>query len=174
MAAAKRTETSRGALALAVASVALVGVASWAIVKGRSQLGGAAAAAAGATLVISAVLVRRSGRLLDRVVGSLGDRAFDAGVFGSLAWAFRWEDAATSAAALVAVAAGSVSAYIRARGQSLGYQLEESPGYRTLRYGLVSVGLLAGLATAGVIAAAGLAIVTALLRASQVAKEERA
>ena len=70
--------------------------------------------------------------------------------------------------------ASFLSAYVRARGAALSYSVEESHVTRGVRYALVTVGLLFGWLTWAVWAAAALSLLAAVVRTSQVAREERA
>ena len=69
-----------------------------------------------------------------------GDRLFDGCVLGALAWVSRTADPWLAAGALLALAAGFLASYIRARGGSLGYGIEEGVVTPAIRYGLVSAG----------------------------------
>ncbi len=108
------------------------------------------------------------------MVLSFADRAFDGAILASVAWVTRTDDPATAAGALVALAAGYLAAYIRARGAALGYLVEESAGTRAIRTGLISVALLAGWTAWAFFVVALWMLLVAMVRASQVAKEERA
>jgi hypothetical protein len=163
-----------GARIALLAAAVLVAIATWLILDDRSVAAGGAVLAASALLVLGAAIARRIDDVLLRVLDSVVDRGFDGGLLSSIAWVERTVDPAASAGALVALAAGFLGSYVRARGTSLGYGVEESPVTRALRYGLVSAGLLSGRTTAAVWAVAGLGTVSALVRATQVAKEERA
>jgi hypothetical protein len=156
---------------LCVAATVAIAVSTWSLLSRRPELAGWAAATAGAALVAGGVLLRPSDRL-GRVLLSFADRLFDGCVLGALAWATRSEDPGLAAGALVALAAGFLASYIRARGGSLGYGIEEGIVTPALRYGLISVGLIAGWAWT-VWAVAVLMLLASVVRASQVAKEER-
>lgn len=160
-------------LLFAAAAIA-VGSATWLVLDRRLEAGGAATAAAGVVLVAGAVAARRGGRSRERMLDSFADRAFDGFVFASIAWATRRADPGAAAAALVALGAGFLAAYVRARGESLRYQVEESVVTRGIRYAVVSVGLLTGWLTAALSVVAAFTFLAGLVRASQVAKEERA
>jgi CDP-diacylglycerol--glycerol-3-phosphate 3-phosphatidyltransferase len=170
---ARASDATRARLLFAGAT-ALVGAATWLVLEVGTGWAGAAAGGSGALILAGAALAGRGGSARERMLGSAVDRAFDGCVLAAVAWVTREPDPAISAGALLALAAGFLAAYVRARGQSLGYQVEESPVTRALRYAAVSLGLATGELGAGVYAAAGIAILTALVRASQVAKEERA
>ncbi len=153
---------------------ALVGVATWLVLDGRGGQAGWAAAGAGALILAGSALGRLHPRAPGQMLVSFADRAFEGCVFAAIAWEARAGDPAISAAALVALSAGFLAAYVRARGESLGYRIDESLGWRGLRYGVISLGLVTGWLAGAVYAAAALAILTALVRTSQVVKEERA
>jgi hypothetical protein len=76
-----------------------------------------------------------------------------------------------AAAALIALAAGFLASYIRAKGGSLGYGIEEGVVTPILRYALFVVALLFDAAWA-IWAMAAINVLAAAVRASQVAKEE--
>jgi len=76
--------------------------------------------------------------------------------------------------AVVAMCASFLSSYVRARGAALGYSIEESHVNRSLRYALVSAGLLFGWLAWTVWAAALVSVLAAAVRTGQVAREERA
>jgi CDP-diacylglycerol--glycerol-3-phosphate 3-phosphatidyltransferase len=160
-------------LLFAAAAIA-VGSATWLLLGGRLAAGGAATSAAGALLVGMGVAGQRRGTRLPRVLASFADRAFDGCVLASIAWTSREVEPSAAAVALAALGAGFLAAYIRARGESLGYQVEESVVTRAIRYALVSVGLLAGWLTGSLSVLVAFTVLAALIRVSQVAKEERA
>lgn len=160
--------------ALVVAGVALAGAAAWAILDRREILAGAFVAASGIVLIAAGILARRAAAPLELVLDSVADRLFDGLVLSAIAWAARDSDPATSLGALVAMAAGFLGSYVRAKGASLGYGVTESPRTRAVRYGLVAAGLLGGVLSWTVWAAATVSILASIVRSSQVAKEERA
>lgn len=163
------------ARALMGLGVVLAGLGAWAILDGRLRAGGVAVTGSAIALTVAGVLARRSAVPLDLVLDSLADRTFDAVVLGAIAWSARDADPGTSLGALIALAAGFLGSYVRAKGASLGYGVVESPRTRALRYGLIAVGLLVDDALGwGVWAAAVVSILASLVRSSQVAKEERA
>jgi hypothetical protein len=73
----------------------------------------------------------------------------------------------------VALAAGFLASYIRARGGSLGYGIEEGIVTPALRYGLLSLALVLGWTSWAIWVVAVLTLLAATVRSSQVAKEER-
>ena len=156
---------------LCLAAAVAIGGSTWLLLLRRPEPAGWAALAGGAALVAGGVLLRPTDRL-GRVLLSFGDRLFDGCVLGALVWVTRAGDPTLAAGALVALAAGFLASYIRARGGSLGYGIEEGIVTPALRYGLISTGLIAGW-TWAVWAVAVLMLLASGVRASQVAKEER-
>jgi hypothetical protein len=110
----------------------------------------------------------------DRMLDELLDRAWDGAVFGAIAWVERLPDPHVAGGALVALCASFLSAYVRARGASLAYSMEESHVTRGVRYSLVVAGLAFGWLDVTVWAAAALSLLTVVVRMTQVAREERA
>jgi hypothetical protein len=157
----------------AFAAIATV-LAGWAILERRFESAGWGALAAGLLLIGAGSIVRETDRPREWLVLSLADRAFDGVVFGGLAWVLRGTDPGTAAGALVALVAGFLAAYVRARGGSLGYGVEASVIVPALRSLVIAIGLLAGWTPAAVWIVAALLVLTSIVRASQVAKEERA
>lgn len=157
---------------LCLVAITGIGIAAWRLLAREPEVAGWAALAAGACLVLAGGLLR-SGDRRARVVLSFADRAFDGLVLGALAWVTRIADPSIAAASLVALAAGFVASYIRARGGSLGYGIEEGVVTPVLRYGLVSLALILGWTSWAIWVVAGLMLLAAGVRASQVAKEER-
>jgi hypothetical protein len=108
-------------------------------------------------------------------------RGFDAAIdfqglikSASLAWVSRAFDRSLAAAALVALAAGYLASYIRAKGGSLGYGIEEGIVTPVVRYALLALALLLGWDAWAIWTIAAVNVLAAAVRASQVAKEERA
>jgi len=130
--------------------------------------------AAGAGLLLGAVL-SHGGRLLrERTLDSFVDRWFDGVVLGSIVWTQRPDASFGSAAALVAMSASFLGSYIRARGNSLDYRIEESMLTRAVRYALIVLALLFDLHPWLLWTLAAVMLLAAFVRLSQVAKEERA
>ncbi len=154
-----------------VASLGIV-VSTWQLLERRVEAAGWAALAAGVCLVAAGVLLRPGDRRA-RVVVSFVDRAFDGCILASLAWVTRASEPSVAAASLVALAAGFVASYIRAKGGSLGYGIEEGVVTPMLRYGLVSLALILNWTAWAIWVVAVLMLLAAGVRASQVAKEER-
>ncbi|MFB3739352.1 MAG: hypothetical protein ACE14W_10375 [Candidatus Velamenicoccus archaeovorus] len=156
------------------AGVVATGAATWLVLAGRPRAGGLAALVAGGLLLLAASRSHGDERVRERMLDSLADRLFDAGLLSSIAWTARAVRPALAAGALLALGASFLSAYIRARGASLGYAVEESAVTRAIRYGLVGVGLAAGWLPWAIWVLAAFALLASAVRAGQVAKEERA
>jgi hypothetical protein len=171
--------SSRAAWSALAAAAASIAAATWSILGHRSSVAaGAWAAAAGVALVAGSVLANRSfppaeaGRW--RYLDSALDRAFDGAILGAIAWTTRSSDRSACAGALIAIGGGFLGTYVRARGAALGYGVAEGRLTRPVRYGLVAAGLLADALSWAVWANAAVGLAAALVRSSQVAKEERA
>jgi hypothetical protein len=159
---------------VAIAAAGAVGVATWQMLAGRPAGAGLGGLAAGAILLAADPMMLGPGAILERTVASFVDRAYDGAILAAIAWAYRATDPWIAVGALVALGASFLASYVRARGSSLGYGVDESSITRGLRYGLIAAGLLVdglGWALWSVALVMGLA---ALVRTSQVAKEERA
>jgi hypothetical protein len=162
-----------GFVLVAIAAAGAVGIATWQMLTGRPIGAGLGALAAGAILLAADPMTLGPGASLERTVASYVDRAYDGAILAAIAWAYRGTDPWIAVGALVALGASFLASYVRARGASLGYGVGESSITRGLRYGLISAGLLVdglGLALWTLASVMGLA---ALVRTSQVAKEER-
>lgn len=158
--------------ALLVGATAALAAAAW-IVTGETSRGGAAAGLAGILLLVGGHRANHgAGGPVDRALTEFADRLWDGAVFGAIVWVAG--DTAIAIGALVALCASFISSYVRARGASLGYSVEESHVTRGVRYAIVSLGLLTGALAAAVWTAAVLSALAALVRISQVASEERA
>ncbi|HYG73117.1 MAG TPA: hypothetical protein VEC15_12655 [Actinomycetota bacterium] len=156
---------------LCTSAGAAIAVASWRILERDAQTAGWIALAAGAVLVAAGVLLQPNDRTA-RVVLSFADRAFDGLLLGALAWVTRSTRPSVAAGALIALAAGFLASYIRAKGGSLGYGVEEGVVTPVIRYVAFAVALLADAAWA-IWTIAVVNLLAAVVRASQVAKEER-
>jgi hypothetical protein len=154
----------------AVTSVA----AAAAIIDRRMALAWALAAVASAGLLVGGVLAHGGRLLRERTLDSFVDRLFDGVVLGSIVWIERIDRPTAATAALVALCASFLGSYVRARGNSLDYRVEESMITRGIRYGLIVVALLLDLPEGLLWVLAVFALLAASVRASQVAKEERA
>jgi hypothetical protein len=150
---------------LCLLAAVAVGLATWRLLEREVVAAGWAALAAGILLVVAGVVLQPGDRRA-RVVLSFADRAFDG-------WISRADDPPVAAASLVALAAGFLASYIRAKGGSLGYGIEEGVVTPVLRYGLVALALILSWTSWAIWVVAGLMVLAAGVRASQVAKEER-
>jgi hypothetical protein len=111
----------------------------------------------------------------DRMLDELLDRWWDGAVLGAIAWvAVRDEQFGTAVAALAALCVSFLSSYVRARGASLAYSVEESHVTRGLRYVLVTAGLAFGWLGWTLWVATATSALAVLVRTGQVAREERA
>jgi hypothetical protein len=163
----------RAAVPLLCAAAAVgIALATWQLLEAEPDRAGWASGGAGIALVLAGILLRPEDRRA-RVVLSFGDRAFDGAVLGALAWTTRSSEPSVAAGALLALAAGFLASYIRAKGGSLGYGIEEGIVTPVLRYGLVSVAMIADWTPWAIWVVAIVALLSAGVRASQVAKEER-
>jgi hypothetical protein len=169
----QRTSVRATVPLLALVAAAAVVASTWLVLDGRLRAGGVAALVAGLAMLVAALLLPRDGARRQRLILSLVDRAFDGAILSALAWETRDVAPATAAGALVALVAGFLAAYVRAKGASLGYSIDESLGTRIIRWGLVSAALLGGGAAWAVYADAILMLLATAVRTSQVAKEER-
>jgi hypothetical protein len=151
----------------------LVALATWLVFGGHEVLAGAAAAGAGALLVASAVLARRRADGLLIFLDSVADVAYSGCLLSAIALTTREDDAPAAGAALGAMVATFLGSYVRARGQALGYPVEESIASRVVRYGLVSGGLVFRQKDAAMFALLALTVLITAVRTSQVVKKER-
>jgi CDP-diacylglycerol--glycerol-3-phosphate 3-phosphatidyltransferase len=156
-----------------VAAVAAIG-AALAILDRRLDLGALVTAVAAAGLLVGGVLAHGGRLLRERTLDSFVDRFFDGAVLGAIVWIERTDHPGVAGAAVVALAASFLGSYVRARGNSLDYRVEESMVTRGIRYGLIVLALVLDLPAWLVWVLTVFAILAAFVRASQVAKEERA
>ena len=166
------TSSTIPARVLLTCGAALIAVAAWLILEGRFRPAGLAAALAGVAGIAGGRFAVWNGDALSRLFDPLLDRTFDGVVLGAIAWEERTARPSVAAGALVALGAGYLSSYVRARGASLGYDVQESTVTRGIRYALVSGGLAFGRLGWAVWAVALLAVLASLIRTIQVAKEE--
>ena len=141
------------------------------IAAGRPGVGGLASLIGGALVVAGS---RRSVLAVDLMFEAAADRIWDVAVLGSIIWTYRSADRGLSAAALFAFALSSLAVYERARGNALGYPIEDPVATRAVRFAAVGIGVAIGFAAVGAWIAAVWCALTAGVRASQVAKGERA
>ncbi|MEX0833162.1 MAG: hypothetical protein WD276_04730 [Actinomycetota bacterium] len=156
---------------LLAGATGLIGAATWLVLADMHLAAGACAAGAGGFLLaLSGVRSGATERFLDSTV----DRVFDGCILGAIAWSTRRSDLAAATGALVALGASFLAAYVAAKGKALGYGIESGRLNRAVRYALVSVGLMSGWISASLWALVAMSAGTAVVRASNVVKEERA
>lgn len=150
-------------------------VGAWLVVAREPEWAALAAGASGVLLLVGGNRANHgAGGPTDRMLDELLDRAWDGLLFGAIAWVARDPAPPVAVGALVALCASFLSAYVRARGASLSYSVEESHVTRGVRYGLVTAGLAFGWLAWTVWIAAALSVLAVAVRTSQVAREERA
>lgn len=157
---------------LCTVAAAAIGVATWRLIDRDPEVAGWAALAAGGCLVVAGAVLRAEDRRA-RVVLSFADRAFDGCILAALAWATRSTDASVAAAAIVALAAGYLASYIRAKGGSLGYGIEEGVITPVVRYALFALALLLDWMAWAIWVVAAVNLLAAAVRSSRVARQER-
>jgi hypothetical protein len=164
-----------GTAILAMAgAAALVGTATYVLLTEGGRWPGVLAGGAGALLLWSTLSVRRQGDPLTTFMDSLVDRAYDGCLLSATVLVAREADPVAAAAATAALVAGFLAAYERSRGRALGYPMDDGLAPRGTRYALISAGLgVPGLLRGAMIALLVLTALTAMVRASQVAKKER-
>lgn len=157
-----------------VAGGALAAGAGWLLVSREGRAAAWAAGASGALLLLGGHRANHgAGGPTDRMLDDLLDRAWDAAVLSGIAWVARDGSSSVAIAALAALSLSFVAGYIRARGAALGYSVEERHVTRGARYLLVVAFLLFEW-TWAVWAVAAMSGLAAIVRAGQVAQEERA
>jgi hypothetical protein len=157
-----------------VAGGALAAGAAWLVIAREPRLAGVAAGASGALLLLGGHRANHgAGGPTDRMLDDLLDRMWDGAVLSGIAWVARDGSASVAVAAIAALSLSFVAGYIRARGAALGYSIEERHVTRGARYTLVFAFLLFGW-TWAVWAVAAMTGLAAVVRAGQVAQEERA
>lgn len=158
----------------AVAGMAAAGLGAYLVLTGAGRWPAAAAGAAGILLTTSTVAARRRPRPLALFLDSAADRVFDGALLSAIALAARESEPVAAGAAVGALVLSFLAAYQRAKGQALGYPVEDGFASRVVRYSLVGVGLaVPSWLAESMVAVVGLTLVSSILRASQVAKKER-
>ena len=157
-----------------VAGGALAAGAGWLVVSRRPAAAAVAAGASGALLLVGGHRANHgAGGPTDRMLDDLLDRAWDGAVLSTIAWVARETDSSVAVAALAAVSLSFVAGYVRARGAALAYSVEERHVTRGARYVLVVAYLAFGW-TWTIWTVAVMSGLAAMVRAGQVAREERA
>jgi hypothetical protein len=148
-------------------------VAGWLVIAREPEQAALAALGSGSMLLLGGHRANHgAGGPTDRMLDGLLDRAWDGAVLGPMAWVARTSDPSVAIASLAALCLSGLSAYVRARGASLDYSVEESHLTRGLHYGLIVAGLGFDLAWILWVAVAVSALSVAV-RTTQVAREER-
>ena len=166
------TSSTIPARVLLTCGAALIAAAALLILDDRPGPAGLAAGLAGAAGIAGGRFAIWNGDGLSMLFDPLLDRTFDGVILGAIAWSERTARPSVAAGALVALGASFLSSYVRARGASLGYDVQESTVTRGVRYALVAMGLAFGWLGWAVWAVAILAGLSSLIRTIQVAKEE--
>ena len=157
-----------------VAGGALATGAGWLVGSRRPGAAAVAAGASGALLLVGGHRANHgAGGPTDRMLDDLLDRAWDGAVLSTIAWVARETDSSVAVAALAAVSLSFVAGYVRARGAALAYSVEERHVTRGARYVLVVAYLAFGW-TWTIWTVAVMSGLAAMVRAGQVAREERA
>jgi hypothetical protein len=152
----------------------LAALAAWFVIARVPERGAIAALVSGALLLLGGHRANHgAGGPTDRMLDELLDRVWDGAVLGSTAWVARTDEPAVAVAALAALCLRALATYVRARGASLGYSVEESHLTRGLHYALVVAGVAFDVAWV-LWVAAGVSALAVGVRTTQVAREERA
>ncbi len=121
--------------------LAAAGAASTMILAGWFPLGGLATAVCASAVIASGRRAKYTGERRIAFADSAAERAADAVILGSVAWATVEETPAAAIGALAALVLGYLAQYTRAKASGLGFPIEESLIARTLRVVLIVVGL---------------------------------
>jgi hypothetical protein len=117
------------------------GTAAVLILTGWFPLGGLATAVCAGAVIASGRRAKYTGERRIAFADSSAERAADAVILGSVAWATVEETPAAAIAAVAALVLGYLAQYIRAKASGLGFPIEESLMARTLRVVLIVLGL---------------------------------
>jgi hypothetical protein len=126
-------------------AVALAGAVSGAalVLAGEGRIAGLAVGLAAWALVAAIGWARGSPRLL--LLEAVAARAMEAAVIGALAWVALPEQARLATAAITALGASYLAAYLRVRSRGLGFHVTEPGVLRAAPSLLVALGLVAGI-----------------------------
>jgi hypothetical protein len=151
----------------------LAALAGWLVIAREPEQAAVAALGSGVFLLLGGHRANHgAGGPTDRMLDELLDRVWDGAILGPMVWAAGTDEPSVAIASLAALCLSALSSYVRARGASLGYSVEESHLTRGLHYGLVVAALGTGLAWILWVAVVVSALAVAV-RATQVAREER-
>ncbi len=159
-------------LSLAGGALAASAGASALILVGRGPLAAVPVAVAGACLIPAGRWARGSRVLRLIFADSVAERTVDAILLGSVAWAQLPEQPRVAAAALVALVAGYLASYLRARAVGLGFHLQESVVDRSVHLGALALGLATGYLEVALWAAAAWSLAAVAHRAVEVARQK--
>ncbi len=166
------TGRRRGWAAAASSLAAAAGlVAAWRVLAGDLRLGGVVVALGGLGLAAGRALAE--GDLRSRLFASLADRVVEGAVLAAVAWWAREREPAAAAGALVALGGMAIAAYIRARGEALGYRMGEASATRAVLLGWLAVVLLAGWERWGLVGLGAATVAVAGARVRRVVRQER-
>lgn len=148
-------------VALLVLAVLAAGAAGGLILADLQVPAGVAVVVSAATLGTASRLVR--GRVTPRLrfALSVSVRVVEAVVLGSLAWALLPGSPRAGVAAVAALSAAAVAAYLRVKGAGLGFRTEEWAAFQPLRMAAVALALLTPLGEAALWAAAVIGVTEA-------------
>jgi hypothetical protein len=152
--------------------LAAAGAASALILSGRLALGGAATAVCAGAVIVSGRRAKYTGERRIAFADSTAERAADAVILGSVAWARIEVEPVAAVAALAALVLGYLAQYIRAKASGLGFPIEESLIARTLRVVLIVLGLVWSPALAVALwLASGVSLFSVVRESAEVARE---
>jgi hypothetical protein len=137
------TQLRRGTFLLLLAvAVAASSSAVALVLAGEGRVAGLALALSGGVLLASGVGTSLSPRLL--LLEAVTERALEAAVLGAIAWVGLPEMPRLTGAAVTAMGAAYLAAYLRVRGMGLGFRVTVPAAFRTGPLFLVALGLVAG------------------------------
>ncbi len=142
-AASTSAREAHDALALAALGVVASAAAAWALLSAETRLAGVAVLVGCLACAAASSLAERAGSPRAGFAAEAAERLLDAGSLGALVWASFGDGGRVSALALVALGAGALTAYIRARGRGLGFDVPRWPAYRVVRGIALAAGLVA-------------------------------
>ncbi|HEX2031540.1 MAG TPA: hypothetical protein VHL78_09085 [Actinomycetota bacterium] len=129
-------------LSLIAAAAVLAALAAALILVGRETPAGVGVAGAGALLILAGIRAREAKSARLAFADASLERAVDAVILGAVAWAEIGARPLVSAAALVALGASYLAAYLRAKSSGLGFPLGDSLIVRSVRWTIVALGLV--------------------------------
>lgn len=129
-------------LSLIAAAAVLAGLAAALVVLDQQTPAGLGVAGAGALLILAGIRAREAKSARLAFADASLERAVDAVILGAVAWAEIDLRPVVSAAALVALGASYLAAYLRAKSSGLGFPLGDSLIVRSVRWTIVALGLV--------------------------------